>query len=238
LCKKGEKILEIFQQEWEILLRIILSVVFGFAIGFEREITGKFAGLRTHILVCLGACVFTVISIYGFKFVTAEGVSGINDPARIAAQIITGIGFIGAGTVMRHGTSISGITTAATLWVVASIGMACGCGMFILAGCSTLVSLAVLISVRHFEKRFLYSKLRSDRTVNISFAGSAANSEAIMKAVRENFKIINKIEKRTMGEDEFTYKINVFTQKPIIKINEILNGLPNITALEIIETHE
>ena len=106
-----------------ILFRIILATLLAFIPGIERELTGKFAGLRTHILVSLGACVFTILSIYGFKMHIAVDVIGTNDPARIAAQVITGIGFIGAGTVMRHGTSVSGITTAATLWICAAIGM-------------------------------------------------------------------------------------------------------------------
>lgn len=150
--------LETLQLDLLILPRIVLSLILGFAIGFEREITGKFAGLRTHILVCLGACIFTIISIYGFKFVTAQGVVGVNDPARIAAQIIAGIGFIGAGTVMRQGTNISGITTAATLWVSAAVGMTCGCGMFGLASFSTVMILGVLITIGHFERRFLINK--------------------------------------------------------------------------------
>lgn len=143
-----------------ILPRIALALLLGFAIGFERELTGKFAGLRTHILVCLGACIFTILSIYGFRFESAQGVIGTNDPARIAAQIITGIGFIGAGSVMRQGTSILGITTAATLWVSAAIGMTCGCGMIVLASVSTIAILAVLITIGHFERSFLFPKCR------------------------------------------------------------------------------
>ena len=98
-----------------LLLRIGASILFAFLLGLEREVTGKFAGLRTHILVSAGACVFTLLSIFAFKMQIMDGFAGVNDPARIAAQIITGIGFIGAGTVMRHGNNIYGITTAATL---------------------------------------------------------------------------------------------------------------------------
>ena len=111
----------------EILLRVFSACLLGFAIGLEREMTNKYAGLRTNILVCLGACLFTIISIYGFPtVVTDENANGIRDTARVAAQVVTGIGFIGGGTVLRHGATVFGLTTAATLWMVASIGHAGG----------------------------------------------------------------------------------------------------------------
>jgi len=137
-----------------LLLRIGASILFAFLLGLEREVTVKFAGLRTHILVSAGACVFTLLSIFAFKMQIMDGFAGVNDPARIAAQIITGIGFIGAGTVMRHGNNIYGITTAATLWMCAAIGMACGTGMFLMAATATIFSLIVLVLVRKFERNF------------------------------------------------------------------------------------
>lgn len=227
--------MDVMQIDATIIWRLLLSILFGFALGFEREITGKFAGLRTHILVCLGACVFTIISIYGFKFTTAEGVAGINDPARIAAQIITGIGFIGAGTVMRHGSNISGITTAATLWIVAAIGMACGCGMVIVAGASTLASLIVLISIRHFERRFLLSKFPSARQVSISFTCDSSHEEEVMKIIQENFKVINKLEKKIENGNRLLLKMSANSQKPLFKITELFNKADNIKSIEIHE---
>ena len=122
----------------------------------ERELTGKFAGLRTHLLVCSGACVFTILSIYGFNMNEIGGIVATqNDPARISAQVITGIGFIGAGTVMRHGTNVSGITTAATLWMCAAIGMSCGCGEYFTAIVASIATLVILIVIRRLEKNFI-----------------------------------------------------------------------------------
>ena len=158
--------------EYVLLLRIGASILFAFLLGLEREITGKFAGLRTHILVSAGACVFTLLSIYAFKMHIVEGISGVNDPARIAAQIITGIGFIGAGTVMRHGNNIYGITTAATLWMCAAIGMACGTGMFLMAATATIFSLIVLVLVRKFERNFLSSKSYESKLMEIKLSSS------------------------------------------------------------------
>ena len=150
-----------------ITLRVVSAIVFGFMLGLEREVTGKIAGLRTHILVCVGSCVFTVLSIYGFRFALQDGLNGINDPARIAAQVITGIGFIGAGTVMRHGTTVFGITTAATLWVSAAVGMACGCGMYYLGGLVTVLTLMVLILIRYFERSYIIKRISEKRRKKI-----------------------------------------------------------------------
>ena len=127
----------------DILLRIIFSIILGSIIGFEREITNKSAGLRTQILVCLGSCIFTILSIYGFS--TAVSLYPIGDPSRVAAQIITGIGFIGAGTVLRQGLTVTGLTTASTLWIAAAIGMACGCGKLSIAVVSTILTIAILV---------------------------------------------------------------------------------------------
>lgn len=144
------------QFDVSICIRIISSVLLGFAVGLEREMTNKYAGLRTNILVCVGACVFTLISIYGFPMVSVTGDEfGTRDTARVAAQVVTGIGFIGGGTVLRHGATVFGLTTAATLWAVASIGMACGAGMYGIALVTTFLSILVLVSVRFFEKIYL-----------------------------------------------------------------------------------
>ena len=140
-------------------INIVLALILGFVLGLERELTNKYAGLRTHMLVCVGACIFTLISIYGFPtFAVGDNVditqaTGIRDTARVAAQIVTGIGFIGAGTVLRNGPMVFGLTTAATLWIAASIGMACGAGMYDVALVSTILSVAVLTLIRIFEKR-------------------------------------------------------------------------------------
>ena len=137
-----------------ILLRLVISIILGGIIGLERELTNKYAGLRTNLLVCFGACIFTLISIYGFPtFAPGDNViisqaTGVRDTARLAAQVVTGIGFIGGGTVLRHGASVYGLTTAATLWVAAAIGMACGAGMLDVAVIGTIICITVLVGIR------------------------------------------------------------------------------------------
>jgi putative Mg2+ transporter-C (MgtC) family protein len=138
----------------EALLRLVIAAGLGGAIGLERELRDHEAGFRTHLLVALGACVFTLVSAYAWTdwtFSTAEGI--VFDPTRIAAQIVTGIGFLGAGAIIVRGISVRGLTTAATLWVVAAIGMAAGTGYYTVGiGAALLVLISLgplkLISAR------------------------------------------------------------------------------------------
>jgi len=128
--------------EIEAGLRLMLAAVLGGAIGFQREKANKPAGLRTHILICLGSALFTVVSALGF--------TGNVDPARIAAGVVTGIGFIGAGVIFRgmRGDKVMGITTAASIWVTAAIGIAAGAGLYIIASATALVTVLVLMIPR------------------------------------------------------------------------------------------
>ena len=132
-----------------IFLCLLATVLFSGVIGFEREYYGHAAGLRTHLLISLGSCLVMIISIYGFGFWDEGG--DTRDPARLAAQVIPGIGFLGAGTIVKNGVSVRGLTTATTLWVSMAIGIACGSGCFVIAGIATLVCFAVLVFLRKFE---------------------------------------------------------------------------------------
>ncbi len=133
----------------EDLARLALAAVLGGAIGFERELREREAGLRTHLLVCLGSALFTIVSAYGFRDFLTSGDQVIRaDPTRIAAQIVTGIGFLGAGAIIRQGLSVRGLTTAATLWVAAAIGIAAGAGYYSGAVLGTVVTLIALWPLR------------------------------------------------------------------------------------------
>jgi putative Mg2+ transporter-C (MgtC) family protein len=124
----------------EDVLSIVLATALGAAVGLERELSGKAAGLRTNVLICLGAAVFTIISKR-----MVEGTNGSH--VRIAAQIVTGVGFLGAGAVIQDRRGVHGLTTAATIWLVASIGMGCGAGFYKLACISALLAIIVLAVV-------------------------------------------------------------------------------------------
>jgi len=227
--------------EYTLLLRIGASVLFAFLLGLEREITGKFAGLRTHILVSAGACVFTLLSIYAFKMHIVEGIAGVNDPARIAAQIITGIGFIGAGTVMRHGNNIYGITTAATLWMCAAIGMACGTGMFSIAATASIFSLVVLILVRRFEKNFLSSKSYEAKVLEIKLVSPVVYIEQMGELVDKNFDKIQKIERKITNDEngsKIVIKMRILSNSSLSDVNDIFKDKSFIEKIEIQEIYE
>ena len=133
----------------EVLVRVVLAGLLGAAIGFERELRDREAGMRTHLLVAMGSCLFTLVSAYGFHEFLAEGGAVVRaDPSRIAAQIVTGIGFLGAGAIIRQGLSVRGLTTAASLWVVAAIGLATGAGYYSAALITTVVVLVSLWPLR------------------------------------------------------------------------------------------
>jgi putative Mg2+ transporter-C (MgtC) family protein len=133
----------------DVALRLVVAAVLGGAVGLERELREREAGLRTHLLVSLGAAVFTLVSAYGFSDFRYGLNTGITlDPTRIAAQIVTGIGFLGAGAIIRQGLSVRGLTTAATLWVVAAIGLASGAGYYSAAVVGTAIVLFSLWPLR------------------------------------------------------------------------------------------
>jgi putative Mg2+ transporter-C (MgtC) family protein len=136
--------------EWpHVLLRLSVAAALGGAIGMERELRERQAGLRTHLVVCVGSALFTLVSAYGFhEFLTSGGSLVRTDPTRIAAQIVSGIGFLGAGAIIRQGLSVRGLTTAATLWLVAAIGMASGAGYYSAAIIATAGALLTLGPLR------------------------------------------------------------------------------------------
>jgi putative Mg2+ transporter-C (MgtC) family protein len=135
---------------WDMLFKLLLAILAGGLVGMERERRDRAAGLRTHILVCLGSTLITLVSIY---------IAPVGDPARIAAQIVSGIGFLGAGTIFRSGSGISGLTTAAGLWVIAGIGMGIGAGGRLLMVAMLTAILVFIVNkwVRFFEDRLVRS---------------------------------------------------------------------------------
>ena len=146
----------------ELALRVVVAAVLGGAVGFERELRDREAGVRTHLLVSVGAALFTLVSAYAFTDFRYGLESGITlDPTRIAAQIVTGIGFLGAGAIIRQGLSIRGLTTAAGVWVVAAIGMAAGAGYYVAAFVTTAVVLVGLGPLRPLE-RTLIARVRRE----------------------------------------------------------------------------
>ncbi|MFC5451123.1 MgtC/SapB family protein [Paenibacillus aestuarii] len=148
----------------EILIRLMIAVLLGGLVGMEREWHNHAAGFRTHILVCLGSTTIMLLSEYGFSEFTTEAHVSM-DPARLAAQVISGIGFLGAGAIMRQGSLISGLTTAASVWVVAAIGLCVGAGFMYTASFATLIVLISLLLFNKWEKYLM--RHRRSLEVNI-----------------------------------------------------------------------
>jgi len=144
--------------DWEISARLVLALVFGGLIGLERESYGRPAGFRTHILVSVGSALIMIVSVYGIAPIRFSFGRPTYDAARIASQVVSGIGFLGAGTIMREGSNVRGLTTAASLWVVAGIGMAVGIGAYLPASVTTGLVLVTLLLLSRVERHFLSTK--------------------------------------------------------------------------------
>lgn len=148
----------LWHESWNFLVRILVATVLGGMLGIERDIHGRQAGLRTHILVSAGAALFFILSthIATFDVIVPPEFTKVTDPGRIAAQIVTGVGFLGAGVILKEGLTVVGLTTAACLWISAAIGMASGAGLYIVAVSTTLLALLSLTLLRRVER--LYKK--------------------------------------------------------------------------------
>mgnify|MGYP002562401180 CR=1 FL=1 len=150
--------------ETEMVVRLLIAAAVGGAIGLERESKNQPAGLRTHIVVILGACLVMLISKYGFTDIDIVN----KDPARLAAQVVSGIGFLGAGTIIVHRNMIRGLTTAASLWTTAGIGLAIGSGMYVVGVGTAVVLLVVLIFVRKLEVMTVKKKYKVLKVFTVS----------------------------------------------------------------------
>jgi putative Mg2+ transporter-C (MgtC) family protein len=136
----------------QLVLRLMLAAVLGSVIGFERERLLWAAGLRTHMLVCVGSCLIMIVSAYGFM--TVLGPHVILDPSRVAAQVVTGVGFLGAGSIILRNEVVKGLTTAASLWAVAAVGLAVGGGLYLAAAAATAIILVILAGIKPLEDRY------------------------------------------------------------------------------------
>ncbi|WP_213955365.1 MgtC/SapB family protein [Variovorax sp. dw_954] len=141
----------------ELVSRLLLAAALGSVIGFERERLSWAAGLRTHMLVCVGSALVMIVSAYGFQDVLNSDHVSL-DPSRVAAQVVSGIGFLGAGTILLRGEVIRGLTTAASLWSVAAVGLAIGGGLYTPAIAATIIILAILAGLKPFEEKYFAAK--------------------------------------------------------------------------------
>jgi len=207
----------------EVGLRLVLAVFLGGIVGIEREALEKPAGFRTHILVALGAAMFTLLSRYGFAGSGA-------DAARIASNIVVGIGFLGAGTIWRHGTGVGGLTTAASLWTVAAVGMAVGTGMYTVAVLGTLLVVAVLHMFPRIDARLL--RRNTSGTLQVAVRDRPGEIGRICGLLREYRVAVQGVEvdQRTDGLVHLTFTVRT---PPDLDRTRLVTAL-----LEAHEVHE
>ena len=213
----------------DLLIRIAASIALGFVLGLERELTNKYAGLRTHILVCLGACVFTLISIYGFPtFAESDNVivdnsTGIRDTGRVAAQVVSGIG----------------LTTAATLWISAAIGMTCGVGLYDIAIVATLASVAVLTVIRIFERKILPSGFKRSRRFKITVYCNDEDVNKIQEFVVNNVIHVEDFSSKKLFENPEKAKVtSTFEHNRKKVMKEFYNNISMLCPLDAITIQE
>lgn len=209
--------------DWDLVLkcsiRLLVSLILGFAIGFERKMRFKEAGIRTHTIVCLGACLYMLISIFAFKGA---------DTSRVAAQIVSGIGFIGAGMIFYHKEMVHGLTTAAGIWATAAIGMTAGAGWYLIS----LIATAFIILIQcimHLNVKVFHS--RRFVKINIIFTDEYGS---VGEKIKEMFKVerFSRISaKRENGV--ITYSVVISTDKIISanEISELLLDVPEIISI-------
>jgi putative Mg2+ transporter-C (MgtC) family protein len=183
----------------EVILRIAAAGMLGGLIGFEREISDQPAGFRTHILVALGAALFTMAGATAFGL--PEGSSLIRyDPTRVAAQVVTGIGFLGAGAILRHGLNVRGLTTAASLWVTAAVGTAVGLGYWSAAVATAIATLLALFALKRLEG-VVFSRLRGRSNLTLAVGPELRLSEVNTVLEHLQVRVIGfTLEERQRGE--------------------------------------
>ena len=211
---------EIILTEYKYLLMLLLSVLLGFAIGLERKTRAKEAGVRTHTIVCFGSCLLMIISKFGFTGMQA-------DTARIAAQIVSGIGFIGAGMIVYRKNVVHGLTTAAGVWATAGIGMACGAGLYLVAVGGTVIMICVQcvlhINCKLFNMKHIYR-------VKISFFETENGQEKIKDLFGvQHFQRVNVVR----GE-KIVYTVTIVTENEMAsaEIDDIIKNNEFIISVE------
>jgi putative Mg2+ transporter-C (MgtC) family protein len=231
--------------ESEAIARIFLSLFLSTIIGLEREFNHQSAGLRTHILVCMGATMFTLISLSTVAVSLPHGtiIPGVQytisrDPGRIAAQIVSGIGFIGGGAVLRHGASVRGLTTAASLWMVASIGMLAGFGHYRLSLIGTLLAFLVLFTIGKLERLFFHKELKTFNRLRITADVSVSQQFELQHWVEKKFgKDVLNLKTTTKEADSEIHLIYIIGMKgAALDLNDLsrnLNNLPGVLGTSV-----
>ena len=216
----------------DLAVRMLIAAVLGAAIGLEREIHDHPAGMRTHLLVSLGSAIFTILSIFGFLGIGESGLAAV-DPTRIAAQVVSGIGFLGAGAILKYGTSIRGLTTAASLWTTAAIGMAAGAGEWLIAGVGTFI---VVFSL--WPLNALVARLHSPRGRSIKLRLEVGRLEAlgdVSRLLADRRVEMAGINSQRIGKGR--YEVELELRLPVaIRQQDVIGAITAIPDVELMES--
>ena len=204
--------------DWNLILRLVIAGLLGGLVGLERELRAKEAGLRTHFIVALGSALFMIISQYAFG-------SAQHDAARVAAQVVSGIGFIGAGVIIFQKNAVRGVTTAAGLWVVAAIGLACGAGMWEVAGATTILTVICLEAVHFVHKRYgeKFVELHAD-------CASSKDVQAVIAVLKQNGI---HVENWTLSRGRASFQIHVRQGVFIETLPRLMSTMKNPTLEQL-----
>lgn len=217
------------------VVSLLVASILGSLIGLEREIHGRPAGFRTHLLVSVGSCLFVLVSIdFHRRFGLSAGTATVGvDPGRVAAQVVTGIGFLGAGAIIREGASVRGLTTAACLWVVAAIGVACGVGMYGTATMVAAISLASLLVLKKVEE-FL------PKDVYFSLEVTAVDREGMLDMLRCRLKKcgisiigLSLTRDRIGGETTYSFQVRHRGRELPCSVMDAFDGVDGVRRITI-----
>jgi len=222
----------------QIALHLVIALGAGGIIGLERSYHGRPAGFRTHALVCLSSCMLMIVTVYQDTWFSAYSLERISvDPTRLAQGIMTGIGFLGAGVIMREGLTVRGLTTAASIWITAGIGIMIGIGFYFPAGIATALTLIVLSVFRWIERRM---PIEFYANLSVAFARSAALPEPELRGMveRQGFVVANMNYCVTNDGKTFEYQMVIHSPERgnTRHLSEALNALPSITGFRIAPT--
>jgi len=216
--------------DWELISRLLLAALLGSVVGIERERLLWAAGLRTHMLVCVGSCLAMLVSAYGFSSVLGPHV--ILDPSRVAAQVISGVGFLGAGSIILRNEVVKGLTTAASLWAVAAVGLAVGCGLYAAATAATVIILVILAGIKPLEER--YRNGRGSVELHLQATRGALSLGQVEQALGWRANQLKQfiVQSGAVEEmDEVTVTLGRVSPKDVADLIASLAKLPAVTAV-------
>jgi putative Mg2+ transporter-C (MgtC) family protein len=209
----------------ELLGRLLLAAVLGGAIGAERELNDQAAGLRTHMLLTIGACLFTLVSAYGF------GGGPGTDPSRLAAQIVTGIGFLGGGAIVRHGLTVKGLTTAASIWATASVGVAVGAGNYVLGVGGAVLVVGTLFGLRRLSNAL--QRLGVSREEVVLATSPGFDTERVVELLRRENVSLRGLERQESEDGDRV--VLLVKLRPRYRPERLLDALGSLEGVHRVE---